>query len=178
MAGVKSKLAAARRSVLGQAVLVVLGVVLLAACSWIDVPMYPVPMTLQSFAVLLVGFVYGPWLGLVTVLAWLAATALGLPLLSGGAAGLAPFTGRTAGYIAAFPIVAYLAGHLSRRHGGFVRLSVIGLIGHAVLLAMGVAWLAQSIGWAKAWQFGAQPFLAGMLVKSLLAALGARLAGK
>ena len=64
---------------------VFLGSLFLAASSWIEVPMFPVPMTMQTFAVTLVGALYGWRLGLATVLAWLGEAALGAPVLAGGA---------------------------------------------------------------------------------------------
>ena len=154
----------------GKAVLVLLGTAFLALCSWIEVPMYPVPMTMQTFGVVLIGFLFGWRLGGLTVVAWLVEGAMGLPVLAGGAGGSIHFVGPTAGYLFAFPLAAVLAGALR-----FVRpawlLPFVALAGHAAVLAVGVAWLAQTIGWSAAWLHGASPFLIGMVLKSALAAI-------
>lgn len=136
----------------------------------VDVPMHPVPMTMQSFAVLLAGAVLGPVWGVVAVLIYLGAAVLGLPVLSEGAGGLGPFTGATAGYIFAFPVAAGLAG-LARRRGLLDRWPVgtaVLFALHVLLLAMGGGWLATQIGAAEAWTGGVQPFLIGAAVKSVL----------
>ncbi len=154
----------------GKAILVLLGTVFLALCSWIEVPMYPVPMTMQTFGVVLIGFLFGWRLGGLTVVAWLVEGAMGLPVLAGGAGGSIHYVGPTAGYLFAFPLAAALAGALR-----FVRpawlLPLVALAGHAVVLAIGVVWLAQAIGWSDAWLHGAAPFLIGMVLKSALAAV-------
>ena len=92
---------------------VFLGTLFLAASSWIEVPMFPVPMTMQTFAVTLVGALYGWRLGLATVLAWLGEAALGAPFLAGGAGGLALFAVPTAGDLAAVRIADALVGWLA-----------------------------------------------------------------
>ncbi|HEV2082231.1 MAG TPA: biotin transporter BioY [Brevundimonas sp.] len=143
---------------------------LMALGAQIDVPMHPVPMTMQSFAVLLAGAALGPTWGVVAVVIYLAAAASGLPVLSEGAHGFAPFTGATAGYIFAFPIAAALAGLAARRGllDGWLRGAATLLALHLLLLGMGGGWLATKIGAADAWSGGVQPFLIGAAVKSLL----------
>lgn len=136
----------------------------------IDVPMHPVPMTMQSFAVLLAGAVLGVRWGVTSTLLYLALALVGLPVLSDGAGGPAAFTGATAGYLFAFPVVAGLAG-LAARRGGLTRPlpGVALLFGlHLILLALGGAWLASRIGVADALAHGVAPFLIGAAVKSAL----------
>ena len=148
--------------------------VLMAAGAQIDVPMHPVPMTMQSFAVLLAGLCLGPKDGLFAVLLYLIAAAAGVPVLAEGSSGLAPFTGATAGYIYAFPIAAFLAGALVRAGQTYPRLLhpvaiVAALFAlHLLLLGMGTAWLATRIEPADAISGGFTPFLIGAGVKSLL----------
>src|SRR5687768_10456311 len=81
--------------------LVAIGSVSIAACAQIAIPLpfTPVPLTGQTFAVLLIGIIYGSRLGAATVLAYLAEGAIGLPFFAGGASGLAVFAGPTAGYL-------------------------------------------------------------------------------
>lgn len=151
---------------------VLLGTLLLTAGSWLSVPMVPVPMTMQTFAVTLVGAVLGARLGSLTVLAWLAEAALGLPVLAGGSGGLAPFMGPTAGYLFAFPLVAALVGALAERgwaDGGWRCLGLMTL-GNALILLLGAGWLAAVVGMPKAWAAGFVPFVLGGLLKSALAA--------
>jgi biotin transport system substrate-specific component len=143
---------------------------LMALGAQVDVPMHPVPMTMQSFVVLLAGAALGPIRGVAAVAIYLAAAAIGLPVLSEGAHGPAPFTGATAGYLFAFPIAAGLAGLAARRgllDGWAVGAATLFVL-HLLLLGMGGAWLATKIGSADAWAGGVRPFLIGGAVKSLL----------
>ena len=161
-----------RRSRIVQALAVVAGMLLLTLASWIEVPMVPVPMTMQTFAVLLVGTLYGWRLGALTVAAWLAFAALGLPLLAGGAGGIARFAGPTAGYLFAFPLAAALADWLAARGcmEGFLSATAAMLVGHAVCLGLGTGGLALAIGPERAVAAGLLPFLAGAVLKSVLVA--------
>jgi biotin transport system substrate-specific component len=152
---------------------VLLGTLFLALASWIEVPMYPVPMTMQTFAVTLVGAFYGWRLGAVTILAWLGEAMVGLPVLAGGAGGLAHFAGPTLGYLVAFPIMGALVGYLAER--GFTRHLAIAfgvmLFANLLCLAIGGAYLASLIGAEQAMIHGVTPFILGGILKSALAAL-------
>ena len=161
------------RPLVWQAAAVALGSVFLALSSYVEVPMYPVPMTMQTFAVTLVGALYGWRLGALTIVAWLIEGALGLPVLAGGAAGLAHFMGPTGGYLFAFPVIGALVGWLAERgwNGQRVILAFAAmLLGNLVCLALGASWLAVSIGAEKAIIFGVTPFLIGAVLKSVLGA--------
>ena len=152
---------------------VLLGTGLLTLSSHVQVPMVPVPITMQTFAVTLIGALYGWRLGTVTVIAWLVEGALGLPVLAGGSAGLHRFAGPTAGYLFAFPIAAALCGWLVERgwNGQRPLLSFVAmLIGNAACLALGGMWLAAMIGTDKAISLGVMPFLVGAALKSALGA--------
>lgn len=137
----------------------------------INLPMHPVPMTLQSLAVLLAGLWLGPVWGGVSVILYLVLALMGLPVLSDGAHGPAPFIGATAGYLYGFILVAVLAGLLAKQKKA--RHPVIGIAGlfglHLVLLTMGSVWLSTRIGLSAALEAGFTPFLIGALVKSALA---------
>jgi len=144
--------------------------VLIAVCAQISVPMVPVPMTMQTFAVLLAGAWMGPWRGLSATLLYLAAAWAGLPVLSDARGGLDALTGPTAGYLVMFPVAAGLAGGMGR--SGLASRPVAFIAGlcaiHLLVLAVGTAWLAQSIGYSLAIAAGFTPFLVGALVKSAL----------
>jgi biotin transport system substrate-specific component len=150
----------------------------LAASSWIEAPMYPVPMTLQTFAVLLVAGLAGGRMAAAMVLAWLAQALIGLPLLAGGAGGPAPFIGPTAGYLAGFVVAAAACGGLTERPAlrGWIAMTAIFLAGHVVILAAGWLRLAGLFGPETAWQTGVLPFLAGSVLKSVLAVAVIKLA--
>lgn len=157
---------------------VLVGTLILAVASRIEVPMIPVPMTMQTFAVTMIGALYGWRLGAVTVLVWLAQGALGLPVFApSGAVGIARFFGPTGGYLLAFPLVAMLTGWLAERgwNGSRpLRAFASMLAGNALCLALGGAWLAVMIGAGPAFAAGVAPFILGGILKSALgaAALG------
>ncbi|TPK22700.1 biotin transporter BioY [Mesorhizobium sp. B2-5-9] len=162
-----------QRSLGWQAGAVVLGTLLLALSSYIEVPMVPVPVTMQTFAVTLIGALYGWRLGAVTIAAWLVEGAVGIPVLAGGAAGIQHFVGPTGGYLFAFPVTGALVGWLAERgwNGNRVLPAFAAmLLGNLACLALGTAWLAVMIGAEKAITFGFVPFIVGGLLKSALGA--------
>lgn len=146
--------------------------VLIAVCARIAIPFYPVPITLQTWAVLLAGAVLGPRWGTVSVVAYIALAALGFPVLANGSGGFGAVTGASAGYLIAFPAVAFIAGwaaeqgRLDRPLSGFFIL----LTAHVLTLVTGVVWLILSAGLdpMRAIQVGAVPYLIGAIVKSVL----------
>lgn len=173
-----SPLNLAHRPLTQKAMAVVLGTVALAISSRIEVPMVPVPITMQTFAVTMIGALYGWRLGALTVLAWLAQAMIGLPVLASGKAGLAPFFGPTAGYLLAFPLMAVLTGWLAERgwNGKRVGLAFLSMLaGNLLCLGIGGAVLAAMIGGEKGLALGVTPFLLGAVLKSGLAAMVLRL---
>lgn len=170
-----SPLRLASRPLIQQAAAVLLGTLFLAASSQISVPLWPVPVTMQTFAVGLIGALYGWRLGALTVVLWLGQAALGLPFLANGSGGPAPFLGATAGYLFAFPLLAAITGLLAERgwNGGRPLLAFAAMMGaQALCLALGTAWLAYWLGGdvQKAVALGAAPFLIGSVLKAALAA--------
>ncbi len=156
---------------LRQLALVLGGTVALSASSYISIPFWPVPVTMQTFAVLMVGALYGWRLGGITVLAWLLEAALGMPVLAGGKGGIAPFIGPTAGYLFAFPVGAMLMGWLAARgwNGAHpLRAFWAMLLSTTLIVLLGGAWLSALIGPAKGWQLGVLPFLIGDVLKSAM----------
>ncbi|WAJ29616.1 biotin transporter BioY [Antarcticirhabdus aurantiaca] len=169
------------RSVPTKILAVGLGTLFLAASSYVEVPMVPVPVTMQTFAVLLIGALYGPGLAFATILAWLGEAALGLPVLSGGAGGLAYMMGPTGGYLLGFALAAPLVGWLAQRGWGgedMFRSFLAMLAGHAVLFVPGVLWLSSFVGFEQAIVLGFTPFLVGTVLKSALAAACGLAAGR
>ena len=139
----------------------------------VPLPFTPVPLTGQTFAVLLTGALLGPRLGALAMLAYLAEGAAGLPFFRAGAGGLAHLAGPTAGYLFAFPAAAYVTGHFAERGWDrrFLTAAAAMALGSLVILAAGWAWLALATGAAGgAFRLGVLPFLPGDLVKIALAA--------
>jgi biotin transport system substrate-specific component len=139
------------------------------------VPFYPVPMSMQTFAVLVIGAAYGWRLGAATVLLYLAEGAAGLPVFAGTpekGVGLAYMLGPTGGYLVGFVAGAAVTGWLCERgwDRSWALLLAAMLIGHVLIFVFGVAWLASLIGFDKAWAAGVTPFYLATLLKTLLAA--------
>ncbi len=170
------------RPMLLKIALVTTGVGVLAASAWISVPFYPVPMTLQTLAVLLVGGLLGPRLGVAAVTSYLALGLAGAPVFHSGLGGLVLLAGPTGGYLMGFVPAAFLMGLASRRawtlsSGRLSRLSKMALLAGGALLAeasiyaFGLPWLALTTaadaGTAVA--AGLVPFLLADLVKMAVA---------
>jgi biotin transport system substrate-specific component len=151
-----------------KAVVLVLGVAFLTASSWVQVPMWPVSMTMQTFAVLMIGALCGWRLGVTTVCTWLALS-VPFPLLSEFKT--LPMVVTTSGYLAAFVIMAGFVGYMAER--GWTARAIpaflVLLVAEVICFALGVAYLGTIIGYDKAVEFGLLPFIVGDLVKTLLA---------
>lgn len=164
-------------AMLRKAALVALGSVALWISAKIQVPFYPVPLTMQTFIVLAIGMAFGMRLGALTVALYLAEGMLGLPVFAGTpekGIGLAYMVGPTGGYLLGYLVAAGVVGFLAER--GFDRsvakTAVAMMAGNLVIYAFGLLWLGAIVGWDKpvlAW--GMTPFLLGDGAKLLLAAM-------
>ncbi|MCG8355356.1 MAG: biotin transporter BioY [Kiloniellales bacterium] len=158
------------------AVLAVVGSMLLAISAKIQVPFYPVPMTMQTFVVLAIGMAYGWRLGAATVLLYLAEGAAGLPVFAGTpekGLGLAYMLGGTGGYLLGYVLAAGLCGWLAERgwdrHVVWTALAM--LAGNVLIYVPGLLWLGALFGWDKPiLEWGLTPFVLGDLTKLALAA--------
>jgi len=144
----------------------------LAAQVSIPLPFTPVPITGQTFAVLLTGALLGSRLGAASLTLYLAEGAAGLPVFALGRSGLTTLLGPTGGYLFAFPAAAFTVGWLAER--GWDRrvftTALAMLVGNLVIYAGGVPWLAHFVGgWSKAVTLGMLPFLPGDALKLVLA---------
>jgi len=156
---------------------VLLGSWLMAASSWAEIPMVPVPMTLQTYALFVIAALAGRYLATAIVVVWLFQAAIGFPVLAGGASGLDALTGPTIGFLAGMLAAAPIVGGFAETRRGWVALTAIFLLGHALVLGLGWAGLALSgLDPANAFTGGVLPFLPGAAVKSLTAALTVTLA--
>tara|TARA_Y100000816_G_C26007408_1_gene526558 strand:+ start:335 stop:883 length:549 start_codon:yes stop_codon:yes gene_type:complete len=161
-------------SLLKNLLIAILGSVLLAVSAKIKIPFYPVPMTMQTFVVLLIGVSLGWRLGLFTVTLYLAEGIAGLPVFAGTpekGIGIIYFTGPTMGYLIGFMVAVYLSGFFKFDNNflkNFVRL----LLSVSFIYILGLIWLGSLIGWDKPiFKLGAQPFLLAELFKISLLAL-------
>jgi biotin transport system substrate-specific component len=155
-------------------VLVLAGTALIALCAQISVPFFPVPLTLQTFAVFLIGLSFGWRLGGITVALYLLEGALGLPVFAGGKGGLIVFMGPTAGYLAGFFLAATACGRFAERgfDRSYSKLLASLLVGNILLYAPGLLWLGSLIGWDKpVLEYGLYPFILGDLLKIAMAVL-------
>ncbi len=163
-------------------VLVLAGTAILAISARVSVPFWPVPLTLQTLAVLLIGAAYGSRLGVATLIAYIAEGLAGLPVFAGAGAGPAYLLGPTAGFIMSWVLVAAIVGYAADRgwDRSPLRLGAAMLLAVVVQFAIGFAWLAwfahlsngaMGIGAAKAFAGAVAPFLFGDALKVVLAAL-------
>lgn len=157
-----------------QAAAVVAGVVALAAASRVAIPLGPVPITLQTYALFVVAGVFGGRLALIAVLSWLAAAAFGAPVLADGSGGWRAVTGHTAGFLAGMAMAAWICGRAAEKAKGWVALTALFLAGHAIVLAAGWAGMASFMSPGPAFTDGVLPFLPGAVIKSIAAALTVR----
>ena len=151
--------------------LALIGSIILAVSSKIKIPFYPVPMTMQTFVVLMIGIVFGWKLGLATVSLYLFEGIIGLPVFSGTpekGLGLVYFTGPTMGYLLGFLVAVYISGKFNYDSNiikNFFKL----LLATSFIYILGMTWLGNLIGWDKPiFQLGAQPFLLAELFKILI----------
>ena len=152
--------------------LALIGSIILAISSKIKIPFYPVPMTMQTLIVLLIGISFGWKLGLATVSLYLFEGIIGLPVFSGSpekGIGLIYFTGPTMGYLLGFLVAVYFSGRFvydNNLINNFLKL----LLATSFIYILGMTWLGNLIGWDKPiFQLGAQPFLLAELFKILIA---------
>ncbi len=162
-------------SLITNVLLAIAGTLVLWASAKIHIPFYPVPMTMQTFVVLVIGATYGWRLGGATVLLYLAEGAMGLPVFSDTperGIGLIYMTGPTGGYLLGFVAAAVTVGWLAER--GWDRnvftLIVAMTIGTTLIFSCGLVWLGTFIGWDKpVFALGLTPFIYGAILKIALA---------
>tara|TARA_B100001029_G_C14881645_1_gene350284 strand:+ start:72 stop:623 length:552 start_codon:yes stop_codon:yes gene_type:complete len=149
-----------------------IGTIFLAISSKIKIPFYPVPMTMQTLVVLIIGIGFGWKLGIATIMLYLFEGMIGLPVFSGTpekGIGLVYFTGPTMGYLIGFVVAAFFAGKFKYNNNlfsNFLKLT----FATSFIYILGMLWLGGLIGWDKPiFKLGAQPFLLAELFKILLA---------
>ena len=170
-----------RSSAPADVALILGGALFLALCAQIsiDLPFTPVPITLQTFGVLLIGASYGAWRGGATALLYLLMGIAGLPVYADRSHGLAEVTGATGGYLVGFVVAGAVVGWLAQRKWDRRFSSAVAamLTGTVIIYALGLVWLRhdQGLDWATTLEYGLYPFVLGDLLKLYLA--GALLPG-
>ena len=156
------------------AFIALIGSIALAISSKVKIPFYPVPMTMQTLVVIMIGAAFGWKLGLATVSLYLFEGIIGLPVFSGTpekGIGLIYFTGPTMGYLIGFLVAVFLAGKFNYSKNlitNFLKLT----FATSFIYLLGMVWLGSLIGWDKPiFELGAQPFLLAELFKILIATL-------
>ena len=157
------------------AALVLCGSAIVAIAAQISVPMFPVPMTLQTLAISIIGLTFGARLAGITLLVYLAEGALGMPVFANGGAGVLKLMGPTSGFLWGFVGMAFLTGWLAENgfSRGLSRLGIAALIPAVLLYVPGVLglWAMTPLELSGAFKAGALPFILADLVKSILAAM-------
>ena len=162
-------------SIIKSLFLALLGTIILALSAKVKIPFWPVPMTMQTFVVLMLGIVYGWKLGLFTVTLYLFEGIFGLPVFAGTpekGLGIIYFTGPTMGYLLGFLITVSLTGLINFNNSFFKNILKL-VFSVSFIYILGVIWLGYVIGWDKPlFKLGVQPFLRAELFKiSILAFL-------
>ena len=159
--------------------IILLGSIVLAISSKIKIPFYPVPMTMQTFVVLLIGMSFGYKIGLATISLYLIEGIIGLPVFSNSperGVGLVYFTGPTMGYLIGFLSACFLASLIKKNDNYFIIFIKL-ILSVSTIYILGVLWLGTLIGWDKPIiQLGVLPFLLAEFFKiSLLTILAKKI---
>lgn len=157
-------------------ILATIGVALLWLSAKIQIDIWPVPVTMQTFVVLTLGLAYGARLGAATILTYLVAGAVGLPVFAGDwseGGGFIHLYGPTAGYLVGFALAAWIGGTLAERgwDRSLPRAAAAMVIGNLAIYTLGVAWLSHLFGFETAVMSGLLPFLFGDAMKIALGAV-------
>jgi biotin transport system substrate-specific component len=160
-----------------QIALVLVGVMLLILSAKIKIPMIPVPMTMGTFAVLSIGAVYGPRLGLMTIIGYMIVGALGFDVFASSSSekfGVSYMMGSTGGYLVGYVLAILVLGWTARQgwDRSILKMAAAMVLGNVIIYVPGLLWLATLYGWDQPiLTWGLTPFLVGDLVKLGLAAL-------
>ena len=149
----------------------IVGSIIIAISAKIKIPFYPVPMTMQTFVILLIGITLGYRIGLATVALYLFEGIIGMPVFASSpekGIGIAYFVGPTMGYLIGFLVAVYFAG-LFKYDKGKINTFLKLIFSVSFIYILGLIWLGTLIGWDKpVFKFGAEPFLLAELFKILL----------
>ena len=152
--------------------LILFGTLLLTISAKVQVPFWPVPMTMQTFVVFLIGCTYGVRLSFLTLVAYLFEGAIGLPVFAAGG-GIAYLTGPTAGYLYGMTIATVVISYFASKGFSisYIKTFISILLGSIIIFALGIIYLGSIIGYNKALQAGLLPFIPSELFKIALAVI-------
>ena len=150
--------------------LILIGTLILAISAKVQVPFWPVPMTMQTFVVFLIGMTYSVRLSFLTLLVYLAEGAFGLPVFAAGG-GLAYLVGPTAGYLYGMLVAAIVISFFAGKGFGssYIKTTLTLLLGSIIIFSFGIFYLGSLIGYEKAFQAGLIPFIPSEIFKIALA---------
>lgn len=147
----------------------------LVACSYLSftLPFSPVPITGQTFGILLIAMALGRVRGLAVVMAYLLEGAVGLPVFAGGSAGIVKFVGPTGGYLVGFAVSAYVVGYLADKgwDKSFTKTTIAMILGTALIFITGLAQLSFFVPSEILFEMGFIPFIPGAIVKIAVASV-------
>ena len=153
------------------ALITILGTILITISAKVKIPFYPVPMTMQTFVILLIGITFGYKIGVATVALYLAEGLIGLPVFASSpekGIGIAYFIGPTMGYLIGFLVAVYFSG-LFKYDKGIINTFIKLIFSVSFIYIFGIIWLGTLIGWDKPiFKLGVEPFLLAELFKILL----------
>jgi len=162
-----------KSTMLYNVVLVIAGSMLITLSAKISIPLSfsPVPVTMQTLAILLIGTLYGSKRGSLTVLAYISQGVMGIPVFAKAGSGFAYLLGPTGGYLVGFVFAAYITGYFAEKGWGrsFWKTALAMTIGTSFIFILGVSWLSLSIGLGKAVMIGLVPFVIGAITKIVIA---------
>tara|TARA_R110000751_G_scaffold24_8_gene166 strand:- start:1181 stop:1792 length:612 start_codon:yes stop_codon:yes gene_type:complete len=154
--------------------MVLAGIAVLIASAKISIPFWPVPMTLQTMAIMAIALATGPRIACATFLGYLAAGAVGLPVFAGTperGIGLSYMVGPTGGYLLGYLIASWLVGSLAQGRGILARFGIM-MASMIPVYILGLAWLTAFVPLEKVAEYGFTPFIFGDTLKIALVALG------
>ena len=157
--------------IIKKTLITIVGTILITISAKVKIPFYPVPMTMQTFVILLIGITFGYKIGLATVALYLLEGIVGLPVFANSpekGIGIAYFIGPTMGYLIGFLVAIYFAG-LFKYDKGLINTFLKLIFSVSFIYILGIMWLGTLIGWDKPiFKLGAEPFLLAELFKMLL----------
>lgn len=168
----QSKVFSTTDSWLRKSLLILAGVIVLTLASQLSIPLYPVPLTLQSATVILIGMAYGPRQGSYVIASYLSLGLLGLPVFSELGSGIPHLWGPTGGYLLGFLPAAAISGYLAQLGCGRNAITsfIAAVLGISIIFAFGILWLQHFVGVQQAIASGLIPFIISELIKLLAVA--------
>ena len=149
------------------------GTLIIVLCARLEITAYPVPITGQTFGILLIAALLGSRRGVLSVMGYLSLGTMGLPVFAGCATGLTAFAGPTAGYIIGFVFAAFTVGFLCERGWDrSVPTTILAMLAGSVAIYIpGAVWLSRFVGWDRVIDAGVIPFIIGDTAKIAAAAI-------